>query len=227
MNSKSTTLLALSLLATAGCEWLLKFDRTPPTCRITAPSDSAMVGGSVPVQAYASDSVGVSRVDFYVDGAWFATDSNADARASWDASSLAPGSWHRLWCIAYDLSNNTGYSDTVSVTIYESGQRSIYHGTVELQHNYWFGAGFTAVPGESMIGDARTQTNGNISRFLWLDRANFALFRQGQGFNALHEQTNMTELSIRQAVPASDSFYIVLINLTGFRQTYWVRFEVE
>ena len=44
-------------------------DTTPPTTSITSPADGATVSGTVTVSANASDNVGVSRVELYVDGA--------------------------------------------------------------------------------------------------------------------------------------------------------------
>jgi hypothetical protein len=220
-------MLAMLALCLTGCEWLLQLDRVPPFCRILSPADSATVSGHVQVRADASDSIGVSRIEFYADGGWFGSESLAVGTAVWDADSLPDGSWHQLSCVAFDLAGNAGYSETVAVRVARPEQRSIYHGTVELNNGYYFHAGFTAEPGETLAGDARVASNGDISLFLWLDRVNFSLFRQSQQFSSLYEATGATELSVRRPVPVSDSFYLVMVNTTGYPQSYWVRFGVE
>jgi hypothetical protein len=70
----------------AGCEWLLGLDTTPPTCQISSPADSSLVNGLVSIAATATDSIGVERVEFYVDGSLVGTDSSSPYAGSWDAS---------------------------------------------------------------------------------------------------------------------------------------------
>ena len=43
-------------------------DGVPPTVAITAPDDGAMVLGAIIITATASDNVGVSKIEFYIDG---------------------------------------------------------------------------------------------------------------------------------------------------------------
>jgi hypothetical protein len=220
-------LAAVALLALTGCEWLLGLDRTPPACSIVSPTDSSTVSGTVTIRADATDSVGVSRVDFYADGGLLGTDSIETWAADWRTDSLPDESWHTLFCVAFDLAGNQGLSETLDVKVGRPDQRSIYHGTLQLATGTAEEFGFTAAAGETLAGDARTQSNGSISRFLWLDRQNHTLFKQGQPFTALVSHAGVVELSVLQPVPQTDSFYIVFENTTGFTQTYWVRFRLE
>lgn len=220
-------LLAAGLLALGGCEWLLSLDRTAPTCTIRSPVDSSTVSGTVVIRADAVDSVGVSRIDFYADGGLLGTDSSASAAMNWATDSLADESWHVIYCVAHDLAGNAGYSEPLDVRVARPDQRSVFHGAIGLQNGSYFSAGFVARAGDSLLGDARVASNGVISRFLWLDRANFGLYRQQQAFSALHEQTNVNALGLVLPVAQADSFYIVFENTTGYPQTYWARFRLE
>lgn len=219
--------LAAGLVLFAGCEWLLSFDRVPPECWITSPADSAMVSGRVTVRAEAFDSIGVERIDFYADGVRFATDSSSPASAAWDASALPDDSWHQLFCVAYDLSGNAGYSDTISLRVAKASQRSVYHGTLSIPPNSHVAVRFEALAGDSLAGEARDVTGGTIGRFIWLDSANYQQFRQGGTYTAILEFARVSELSLASPVPGAGTYYLVLASSQSFRQTCWLRFVLE
>lgn len=84
-----------------------------PTVSITSPSNGATVSGSVTISASASDDVGVSRVDFVVDGTVLGSDTSAPYSSTWNAASAAAGT-HQLSAIAYDAA---GLSATASVSV--------------------------------------------------------------------------------------------------------------
>src|SRR5207248_8577128 len=81
-----------------------------------APANGATVSGTTSVTASASDNVGVTKVEFYLDGALKATDTTPPYAWSWDTTTSANGS-HSLVTKAYDAANNVGTSATVSVTV--------------------------------------------------------------------------------------------------------------
>ncbi|WP_224367984.1 extracellular catalytic domain type 1 short-chain-length polyhydroxyalkanoate depolymerase [Hyalangium versicolor] len=91
-------------------------DTTAPTANVTAPSNGATVSGTVDVTASASDSAGVSRVEFYVDGALADTDTAAPFVFTWNTAGVANGS-HSLMAKAYDAANNIGTDNDTSVTV--------------------------------------------------------------------------------------------------------------
>ena len=91
-------------------------DTTPPTASITSPSAGASVTGTVSVTASATDNVGVTKVEFYVNGALQATDTAAPYLYSWNTTGLAAGTY-TLMAKAYDAANNVGQSNSVSVTL--------------------------------------------------------------------------------------------------------------
>ncbi|HAM36054.1 MAG TPA: hypothetical protein DCP85_09045, partial [Elusimicrobia bacterium] len=94
-------------------------DTTAPTASITAPTAGAAVSGAVSVSAAAADSVGVTKVEFYVDGNLKATDTSSPYSHSLDTTQLANGS-HALLAKAYDAAGNVGQSASVSVTVSNS-----------------------------------------------------------------------------------------------------------
>ncbi|WPB82347.1 Ig-like domain-containing protein [Archangium violaceum] len=91
-------------------------DTLAPTVSLTAPAQNARLRGTVQVSANASDSVGVARVEFYVDGALIGTDTSEPYAVSWDSSGVADGA-HSLTARAYDHANLTRLSAAVSVTL--------------------------------------------------------------------------------------------------------------
>jgi hypothetical protein len=92
-------------------------DTTDPTVSLTAPSGGATVSGSsVSVSASASDNVGVSGVQFQVDGSDLgAEDTSSPFGTTWNSTAVSNGS-HTLKAIARDAAGNTS-SSSISVTV--------------------------------------------------------------------------------------------------------------
>jgi len=99
-------------------------DTTPPTCAITTPSDGVTVSGTITPAATASDDVGVSKVEFYVDDVWQATDAASPYSFSWDTTTVSDGS-HTLLAKAYDAAGHVGTATSVSVTVQNSASDSL------------------------------------------------------------------------------------------------------
>jgi len=110
------------LLVANGISWIANGtgggggDTTAPTVSITAPLNGATVVGTVAINATASDNVGVTKVEFYVDGALKSTDTTSPYSYSWDSTSVANGS-HSLTAKAYDAALNVGTSTAIGVTV--------------------------------------------------------------------------------------------------------------
>src|SRR5207245_9502897 len=92
-------------------------DTTPPTVAMTAPADGATVSGpAVSVSATASDNIGVTSVQFKLDGANLgAPDTVSPYAVSWNSTTVANGS-HTLTAVASDAASNTTTATTVTVT---------------------------------------------------------------------------------------------------------------
>lgn len=229
MSSRFALLAVLTalLVGSAGCDWLFAFDETPPTCRITSPADSSVVSGTELVTAAAYDSVGVSHVDFYVDAALLAADSSAPYQVSWPTAGLASGSWHELHCTAYDLAGNKANSDKVHVEVADNGQRGVFHGQLDVNAGFYAWVGFAGRASDTLAGDVQVTNGQMLGSFLWLNRTGFAAFRSSGSYTPLFRQDNFAACSLRAAVPADDSFYLVFWNNQTGTRTVWARFVLE
>jgi len=92
-------------------------DNAPPTVTIASPAGGATVSGSVTVTASAADNVGVTGVQFRLDGASVgAEDTTAPYAFSWNTTSIANGA-HTLTAVARDGASNQTTSAAVAVTV--------------------------------------------------------------------------------------------------------------
>ncbi len=91
-------------------------DTQAPTCSASESGTS----GTITFSATASDNVGVSKVEFYVDGALKGTDTASPYSMTFDSTTLANGT-HTLVAKAYDAAGNVGTSTTVSFSVSNTG----------------------------------------------------------------------------------------------------------
>jgi hypothetical protein len=93
-------------------------DTQAPTVSLTAPANgsSTAVGTAVNITATAADNVGVTKVEFYVDGVLKTSDTATPYAYSWATTGVAAGA-HSLTAKAYDAANNVTTSGAVSVTL--------------------------------------------------------------------------------------------------------------
>jgi fibronectin type 3 domain-containing protein len=91
-------------------------DTTAPTAGITSPTNGATVSGATNVTVSASDNVGVTKVELYVDGTLNATDMTSPYGFSIDTSGLTNAS-HQLTAKGYDAAGNVGTSAAVTVNV--------------------------------------------------------------------------------------------------------------
>jgi Cysteine protease len=89
---------------------------TPPTVRITSPINYQFVDGLVWITASAKDSVGIDRVDFYVDSILCSSDKAAPYQVYLDTTGLSSG-MHTITAIAHSKSGLTATS-TVQMYVY-------------------------------------------------------------------------------------------------------------
>jgi hypothetical protein len=95
-------------------------DTTLPTTSITAPTNGATVSGTTSVTASASDNVGVTKVEFYLDGALASTDTASPYSWTWNTTASTNAA-HTLTSKAYDAALNIGTSTVVNVTVNNLG----------------------------------------------------------------------------------------------------------
>ena len=90
-------------------------DHRPPSVAITSPAAGSAVSGSVTIAAAASDNVGVTGVQFRVDGANLgAADTTAPFSTVWNTFGFASGN-HTLTAVASDAAGNATTSAPVAV----------------------------------------------------------------------------------------------------------------
>jgi chitinase len=88
----------------------------PPTVSLSTSIIGTTATGTVSLSASASDNVGVTRVEFYVNGVLQSSDTASPFLFSWNTSTLASGAY-TLFARAYDAAGNVGQSGTVSLTV--------------------------------------------------------------------------------------------------------------
>jgi hypothetical protein len=114
---------------------------TPPTVTITNPPNDTAVTGSITITADANDDIGVTQVEFFVDGSSIGVDSDGSDgwSTSWDTTTVSDGG-HTITATATDTIGQTG-NDTndvtvdntpPSVTITDPADGALVGGTVEI-----------------------------------------------------------------------------------------------
>jgi hypothetical protein len=82
------------------------------------------------VRATASDSVGVTQVELYVDGTLVHTDSTAPFEFAWDTTTVSSAT-HSIRAKAYDAAGNVGTSAAITVMVSNAGGQAAYDSTLK------------------------------------------------------------------------------------------------
>jgi hypothetical protein len=136
-------------------------DITPPTTQITAPANNATVSGVVTVTATASDNVGVTSIQIYIDGTQAASGTTSPLNYSWNTGNVTNGT-HTIFSKAFDAAGNLGTSTTVTVTVNNSLQQLIQNPGFETGNLTSWNAGGVFLP---VVTTARHNT-GSYSALL-------------------------------------------------------------
>lgn len=99
----------------AAASYVPQPDTTIPTVAMTAPLEGATVSGISVVDVSASDDVGVVKVDLYVNGVFFVTDTGTPYSFAWNTSEL-PNGPYTLQAVATDAAGNAANA-AVAVTV--------------------------------------------------------------------------------------------------------------
>jgi hypothetical protein len=91
-------------------------DTTPPTAQVLSPVAGATVSSVISINVSASDNVGVTKVEWYLDGSLAGSSTNASPAFSWDTTTSANAS-HTVQAKAYDATGNVGSSALISVSV--------------------------------------------------------------------------------------------------------------
>jgi hypothetical protein len=162
-------------------------DTTPPTTSISTPTNGSAVSATVTVTAAASDNVGVTKMELYVDGVLAVSATSGPLNYSWNTTLIANGS-HTLVSKAYDAANNVGTSSTVTVTVSNGGAQ-------QLIGNPGFENGTTTAPwtaSASVIDNSTGEAAHTGSWKAWLD-----------GYGTTHTDTLSQQVSIPSTVTSA------------------------
>jgi hypothetical protein len=91
-------------------------DIEDPSVAVTSPTDGSTVSGTTNITATASDNVGVTKVEFYIDSNLKSTDLSSPYVYSWDTTTETNES-HTLVAKAYDAANNVSTSTAITVSV--------------------------------------------------------------------------------------------------------------
>lgn len=94
-------------------------DLTAPTVSFTAPANNSTLSGSITVNAIASDNVGVTQVNFLVDGKLQVSDTTAPYEFVLDSTKITDGT-HNLSAVASDAAGNTTTTPNLTINVKNS-----------------------------------------------------------------------------------------------------------
>lgn len=160
-------------------------DTTPPVTSITTPAGGATVSGTVGVGATASDNVGVTKMEIYIDGALKTSNTSATSLSySWNTTAVANGS-HTISSKAYDAAGNVGSSTTVTVTVSNTTTSQ------QLLGNPGFETGTAApwVTGTGVLDNSTSEAAHSGTWKAWLD-----------GYGSAHTDTLYQQVAIPSTI---------------------------
>ncbi|WP_133479527.1 Ig-like domain-containing protein [Cognatilysobacter segetis] len=143
--------------------WVTQGTSTGDTQAPTVSASESGSAGTITLSATASDNVGVSRVEFYVDGTLKGSDTTSPYSITLDSTTLANGS-HALVAKAYDAAGNAGSSSSVAFSVSNSTTAT------ELIKNGGFESGttsWTATSGDITNSSSYAAHGGTYK--LWLN----------------------------------------------------------
>jgi hypothetical protein len=91
-------------------------DTTAPTVSISSPTGGSTVSGTTNLSAAASDNVGVSKVEFYLNSVLYGLVGSSPYSIAWNTGSYANGTY-QVTAKAYDAAGNSKVSAAVSVNV--------------------------------------------------------------------------------------------------------------
>jgi hypothetical protein len=179
---------------------------------VTAPTVSASeagASGTITLSATASDNIGVSKVEFYVDNVLKGSDTTAPYSITLNSTTLTNGS-HSLTAKAYDAAGNIGTSTAAAFSVNNSATQLIVNGGFESGTASW-----TASSGV-ITADATQPAHGGTWK-AWLD-----------GYGAAHTDTAYQQVAIAStAVTASLNFWLKVISSETTTTTAYDTLKVQ
>ena len=93
-------------------------DITPPSVVITSPASNQIVSGNVIINVAAFDNVSIEKVEFYLNGELYLTDSNFPYEANWNTANGSTNEGEHVWFVkAYDGNGLINQSESIMVIV--------------------------------------------------------------------------------------------------------------
>jgi subtilisin family serine protease len=186
-------------------------DTTAPTTTISSPGAGSVVSDVVTISILATDDVGITMVECYMDGVLACTNSTAPASFSWDTSGYTNGTY-TLQARAYDAAGNMGSSALTTVTV-QNVTPDVIAPTIQITSP----TNGTAIVGKSMSVRVMAGDNVGVTRvrllvdgkvyasstsaspvFTWLTSklARGSHFLQADAFDAAGNSTRSTAVTV-------------------------------
>ena len=206
LDSKTLTNASHSLVVKAydaagnvGTSAAVAFTVNNPMPDTTAPKTSACVtgtSGTLTLTATATDNVGVTRVEYYVDGCLKGATTAAPHALGLDSKALSNAA-HSLMVKAYDAAGNIGTSATVAFTVNNPNVVSVYN---EVESN-------NTTATANVVADTITRIVGKISS------------TSDQDYYKLTVGAGRT-VTVSMTGPANKDYDLYLLNCTGTTLKY-------
>jgi Concanavalin A-like lectin/glucanases superfamily/Bacterial Ig domain len=182
-------------------------DTTPPTVSVTAPAAGATVSGTVTLTATASDNVGVSSVQFRVDGVdGGSPDTTAPYSVSWNTTMFTNGS-HAITAVATDAAGNVGTSTPVGMTVSQPRPPPPGNGLVAA----W---SFDAGTGTQALDSSPSANNGTLNGLMWTTAGRFGA---ALSFDGGDDQVDVPDSTSLDATRLTVEAWVRPSSSTGWR----------
>ncbi len=108
-------LLSLCFLCDCGTK-----DQDAPAVEILSPEDGAILCNVQNISITAIDNKQVASIELFLDGSSVTTVEDSVLNYQWNTRFLPDNSEHQIYACAVDMENNIGYSDTISVKVFNN-----------------------------------------------------------------------------------------------------------
>ena len=191
-------------------------DTTPPTASVTSPANGATVSGTVVVNASASDNVGVTQMQLFIDGTQVAANTSSNSLSfNWSTVTVANGS-HTIVANASDAAGNVGTSSTVTVTVSNStGTTTELIGNGGFENGSASPAPWTVTSG--VVNNSTSEPPHSGTWDAWLD-----------GYGTAHTDSILQTVTIpANATAATLSFWLHIDSAETSTTTAFDKFTVQ